>query len=1073
MSLDLPFDFQRVPGTTRQLRSHAFALPVGPNGDGLERLDRRALGMPEPSLSAAFGILLARYSGQTGISLRVCRGSAAAEGSSTRVLALDVGRTRTCREVLAQIRDFSDGAEQGSARIPLDSRYAGAGQAAILWLESEDDVSACRVDADLSLLITSGAEPRVAFLYDSSRFKASSIERFAGHLGVLLSGLGSNPDALVSELPLLRAEEQRWIESACDGSLRTLPPSFVHELIEQQAAAAPAAIAVRFREQSLTYGELNRRANQLARYLAQSKIGAGCRVLVCVEPAFDIVIALLGILKAGAVYVPLDPSYPPARIRAVLADTRPGLIITQDHLLARLPFGSEATLVLDGLPADDDALPAEAPVVEPSQIAYIYYTSGTTGSPKGIMASHANLLHYVRSAEQRYQIGQRDVMPAIARFSFSISLFELLSPLIAGGTLLLLEREHILDPARMAGTLAEVTIFHAGPSLLKGLLAYIRRHYPDSSAFSQVRHASSGGDMVPADLLEAMQVIFANAEIFVIYGSSEISCMGCTYPVPRGQRVTTSYVGKPFDNVAVRVLDGARNVLPAGIVGEIHFAGDGVIGGYLNRPELTAEKFVTIGGRRFYCTGDLGRLSEEGWLEILGRNDFQIKLRGMRVELAEVEYQLRRAPGVRDAVAAASEAGDQEKILVAYVVTERNETPEGAEKAARIAGIRRHMAQHLPDYMVPAVYVELDQLPVNHNMKVDRHALPKPTEADLRAGSGASLREPQTPTEKTLAALWRQLLGVERVGLDDNFFELGGHSMLAVMLSLEVQRALGIALEGMDILREPLAVLAAICERKLGISSPRAEVHVLGANAAPSLQICHFGADQSLYGVLHPRAFGAVSHAVLICGPVGQEHARARFVLTRLAKQLARQGIPSLSFDYFGCGDSLGDSADAGVGRWQTDIAQAHAELQRRTNAARVTAIGVRLGALLLCQAARRLELAKLVLWDPIRDGARYLAELAEMQRAYLRSTAPLRFWRWPRARPQARELLGSVYSEAAFRELEALALDPLLAEQRAPTRVWETLHVDCGWRDVGRLEDVIPDIGISSELARLVTEGQ
>jgi amino acid adenylation domain-containing protein len=1110
MSLDLPFDFYRVPGRARRLQSLPFALPPSDN-DTSSAFSPRVLGVPDPVLTAAFGILLARYNGQPTILLSLCRASATTEHGSTQMFALDVDPTRTGREALEQTRDLSHVRGQGSAPPMLGSTQdAAGGRAAIIWLESQSDAETCTVDAlvalehssargadaDLSLVIGPGAGSRAAFVYDSSLFRQSSIERFAGHLGVLLSSLSSSPDTLVSDLPLLLPAEQRWVESVCNGPAATVPTALVHELFSLQAAAAPEAIALRFRDQLLSYGELNRRANQLARYLADRNIGADCAVVVCVEPAFDIVVALLGILKAGAIYVPLDPTYPPARIRAILDDTRPELVITQHHLRARLELGREAVLVLDDLAVASGSSPDEDPqaTVEPGQIASIYYTSGTTGSPKGVMASQANLRHYIRTAQQRYQIDNRDVMPAIARFSFSISMFELLLPLVAGGTLILLEREHILDPGRMARTLGEVTIFHAGPSLLKGLVAYIRSHYQTFADFSGVRHASSGGDMVPPELLEGLKQIFANAEVFVIYGSSEISCMGCTYPVPRDRRVKTTYVGKPFDNVVVRVLDGSQNLLPVGIVGEIHFAGDGVTVGYLNRPELTTEKFVMLGSQRYYRTGDRGRLSKDGWLEILGRNDFQVKLRGMRVELGEVESHLRGAPGVRDAVVMARAAADADKMLVAYIVIEQNGAP--AQKSACIAAIRRHMRTHLPDYMVPAVYVELERLPVNHNMKLDRLALPEPNESDLRALSGASVREPQSATEKTLASIWQKLLGLREVGIDDNFFELGGHSMLAVMLSLEVERALGVPLEGMDILREPLGVLAAICDRRLGAPSPSADTRKPASRAAEPREIFHFGEGNSLYGVLHGSRRGALD-AALICGPVGQEQVRTGFVLSRLAKQLARDGVPTLTFDYFGCGDSLGDSVDANVGRWQADIAQAHAELRRRTNGARVTAIGVRLGALLLCQVAPELKIEKLLLWDPVHDGAAHGAELVAMQRSYLRSVAHLGFWRRQRrARRPATELLGTTYSDAAFRELKALTLAPLLLEQHPsirslltaqPTRHGahslpneasgnypdEWLDVDCGWRDIARLEDVIPDTAISSTLAALVREGR
>ncbi|HEU4536845.1 MAG TPA: AMP-binding protein, partial [Polyangiaceae bacterium] len=369
---------------------------------------------------------------------------------------------------------------------------------------------------------------------DASRFRRASVERFAGHLRTLLAAVAARPDEPVARLPLLTPEEQAWLEAACEGRARPLPAEPAHRLFERRAAEDPGAVAVRYRDEALTYGELNRRANRLARHLVAAGLGAESRVAVCVEPSFDIAVALLGVLKAGAVYVPVDPTYPAARVRAIVDDTRPALVVSRGRLVERLGLGEFAVFSFDdeervlGDRAGDDLGVA----VDPNQTAYIYYTSGTTGKPKGVMASHANLTAYVDVARERYGITRRDVMPAIARFSFSISMFELMSPLAAGGTLVVLDREHVLDPARIARTLAEVTIFHAGPSLLKHLVPYVKTHYESFAAFAGVRHASSGGDMIAPELLEALKEIFSEAEVFVIYGCSEVSCMGCTYPVP-------------------------------------------------------------------------------------------------------------------------------------------------------------------------------------------------------------------------------------------------------------------------------------------------------------------------------------------------------------------------------------------------------------------------------------------------------------------------------------------------------------------------------------------------------------
>jgi len=1113
-SLELPFDHYPTPGQKTRLKSHVLR--------GLEPINHATAGAASEAewlsrASAAFAVLLARYSAQLALSLQFsrARGPLHCAVTVTRTHTVELGRAATVDDIVQQTRGIFAALDAASEPEPTASARCGddpaGGRAAIIWADSGQSGELAQavesgslaqlgagVDADLVLLVARG-EQKLTLLYDANSFEPRTIERLARHFGALLAHFASSPRALVWELPLLDAAELRWLESVCDGPARPVTGGLAHQLFEQQAAEHPEGVAVRFLEQHLSYGELNRRANRLAHFLARLGLAPGSAVVVCVEPGFEIVIALLGILKAGAAYVPLDPSYPAARRRAILDDTRPALVITQHHLKSALDWAEGQLRSLEDIETEihgEDAEQNPHTIIAPEQTAYIYYTSGTTGTPKGVAGSQRNLLHYVKSAEWRYGLSHHDTMPAIARFSFSISMFELLSPLVVGGTSLILERAHILDPARMSRTLGEVTIFHAGPSLLKGLVAYIRKHYPDYSAFSGVRHASSGGDMVPPELLEALKEIFANAEVFVIYGCSEIACMGATYPVPRDARIAKTYVGRPFENVIVRVLDAADDLLPPGVIGEILFAGEGITLGYLNRPELTAEKFVTLGGRRFYRTGDRGRLSDDGWLEILGRSDFQTKIRGMRVELGEVEHALRRAPGVRDAVAVARDSPEQqEKMLVAYIVMDaENGGDLPNDQATRLAAIRRHLVDQLPEYMIPARYVELDALPLNHNMKVDRRALPEPSDADLRRASRASVRLPETATARTLGAIWQKLLRVEQVGLDDNFFELGGHSLLAVQFSLEVEEGLGVRLEGMDILRESLAVLAAICDAQLGIKNPVASAPALAPSTPDVAEIFHFGRAHSLYGVFRGSTLKPPAEAVLICGPVGQEQVRARFVLSRLAKQLASAGMPSLLFDYFGCGDSLGDGSNADPQRWQSDIREAYDELRRRSNATRISAIGVRLGALLLSQVATDLELAKVVLWDPICDGARYGAELVELQRAYLRSLVHLGFWSRRRTRARENELLGIGYSDAGVRKLKGLSISPLLAERAAELR-WlttrarapdtaaldrlspnrrchtEDLDFDCGWRDLTCLEDVIPDVSISSTLARMVRE--
>jgi acyl carrier protein len=403
------------------------------------------------------------------------------------------------------------------------------------------------------------------------------------------------------------------------------------------------------------------------------------------------------------------------------------------------------------------------------------------------------------------------------------------------------------------------------------------------------------------------------------------------------------------------------------------------------------------------------------------------------------------------------------------------------------------MADTVPDYMVPVMYVELASLPLNHNLKLDRHALPDPDPAAERTARAPRLRAPETPTEQRLAAIWQAVIGSSPIGLDDNLFELGADSLLAMEMIVRVERELGVRIDGMDVLRESLEVIAAICDRRSGTAVVRqAPTRASsgpggpggpGGTGGPGVEIFHF---DGLYGVLHGD--GPADDAVMICPPIGQEAVRARFVLTRVARSLAARGTPALMFDYHGLGDSAGDSIDATPARWQRDIAAARAELVRRTRATRVTALGVRLGATLLATAG--IEAARLVLWDPVCRGAAWYDEQAALHRRYLAGQHHLRRGRRPAPIPGGEEQLGVVYSNAAVRALRRLEVGRLdgvpirwlathdtahqaqarAAIAAAPGGRFDTIELDCAWRDVARLEDIVPDLGIVRQLVELVT---
>ncbi|HSC86076.1 MAG TPA: amino acid adenylation domain-containing protein [Polyangiaceae bacterium] len=676
----------------------------------------------------------------------------------------------------------------------------GSSDVLVAFVEPTDDPGALdEFVGALAFVFTSNEQGHLLRLgYDSAAFLPTTIERIARHLSTLLAGLAEHPECAVAQLPLLTDTETRFFleewNDASQADSHALAPLPLRRWVAHRAHLSPERTALRHRERSLSYAELDSRANRLAHHLLQLGIAKGDRVAVCVAPSFDIVVALLALFEVGAVHVPLDPTYPVERLTTILADVEPRLILAHEEFRARLHAPGVPFFALDVQAAELDVYPSEATGIDiqPSDLAYVIYTSGTTGLPKGVMTNHANLTHFVKVAVDKYELDERDVVPAMARFSFSITMFEMFLPLVVGAELVLLDRDHVVDFPRLAETLRRCTLVHSSPSLLRKFVAYARDEGVPASHFDNLRHVSSGGDFVSADLLESLKPLFRRAELFVIYGCSEIACMGCSFAVPREQTLTRSKVGTPFPNVRVRILDARGNLVPIGVAGEVHFAGAGVTPGYFKRPALTEERYVNWGGERYYRTGDVGRYDAEGNVELLGRSDFQIKLRGMRIELGDIEAALRRAPGVRDAVAAAHTPVGREKLLVAYLVLDGD---------AELPPIRTYLTQQLPDYMVPSAFVLLPALPVNMNMKLDRKALPEPTAEDFLRH--LTLVPAANDHERRLLAIWQRVLGTTAVGVCDNFFEAGGDSLMALPLMIEIERAFGVVLPMSLLLTEP------------------------------------------------------------------------------------------------------------------------------------------------------------------------------------------------------------------------------------------------------------------------------
>jgi amino acid adenylation domain-containing protein len=478
----------------------------------------------------------------------------------------------------------------------------------------------------------------------------------------------------------------------------------------------------------------------------------------------------------------------------MVEDAQVGVVVTETGTAAALPAGAARVVSLD---VDREAIARgsednPANDVRPEQLAYVLYTSGSTGKPKGVLVEHRNLVSTLRASQHAFNFRPEDTTACVSAFSFDIFLFELLCPLLAGGRCLLLAGDSVLDAALVRAALKEVTVIHAVPALMRQLVA-LAGEAGEAGGGGHIRQVFVGGDAVPPELLADMQAAFPHARIDVLYGPTEATIICAHYTVERGRPVEHQMIGRPMQNVVLRLCDKRGNVVPVGVLGEIYIGGAGVARGYLHNAELTREKFVELDGERYYRSGDLGWRLPDGNIAFAGRGDAQVKVRGFRIELSEVEAVLGSHPKVRDAVVLAREDGRRGKQLVAYVVP----TDDGATSTSEL---RSYVQARLPEHMLPAAFVVLDELPLTPHGKVDRRALPPPgqTRAELRAAYAA----PRTPVETALAEIWAHVLELERVGIHDNFFELGGDSIISIRL-LAKARQRGLEFSARQLFQHP------------------------------------------------------------------------------------------------------------------------------------------------------------------------------------------------------------------------------------------------------------------------------
>ncbi|MEV4777631.1 amino acid adenylation domain-containing protein [Burkholderia sp. LMU1-1-1.1] len=838
--LEMPTDFQRPPVRGFRGAVSRLAVPAGLH-DSLAAFNQRHGTTSFMTLFAVFNLLLHRYSGQTDV-LLACpaanREPLAAAGTiglfaNTMVMRTRMNAGDTFRELLAQVRASSLAClehqsfpfeklvellqpARSASRAPLvqamfvfqEKLYGGAVNERLRCAVHEDGNDEAKYELTLEVQDREqGLELRLS--YNTDLYAQGSAERLLRQFVLLLEQALDDPGRALGAFELSGATDRalmtHWNATA-DGT----PPDTVLRLFERQAAATPDAPALASWERGLTYGELDRSANQLAHHLIAADVGlapgAGRWVGVHLEPTADLIVTLLAILKTGAAYVPLDPGFPRERLADIIADAGLALIVTQRSHLPRLPACEVPLVVVDDERAQVARRPAGPPVAaaDPHSLMYVMYTSGSTGRPKGVKVPHAGVCNYVQWMRSRFPLRPGDKVLGRTSINFDISVWEIFLPLIAGAQLHLGRRDQLLAPETLGALIRTngITQIQFVPSAL--------RAFADAGQLPlcpSLRRIFCGGEALSLTLQDDVLASY-NGELHNLYGPTEASIYVCHWACRRGERLRSVPIGRPVANTVIHILDAALRPVPIGMVGELYIGGVQVAHGYHQRQELTARVFIPdpftylpsgpaapAPPATLFKTGDLGRYWHDGTIEFLGRADRQVKVRGYRIELAEIEHHLLRHPGVRHAIVLAREDRPGDVRLVAYL---QAATAGGADPAA----LRLHLKRTLPDYMIPAAFVELEAMPLLPNNKTDMAALPRPEYRQAPVVTTAAHRY-ATATELALAAIWESVLGGADFGPEDSFFDVGGHSLLmAMMRSLIVQR-LQVEVSNIDLFQYP------------------------------------------------------------------------------------------------------------------------------------------------------------------------------------------------------------------------------------------------------------------------------
>jgi amino acid adenylation domain-containing protein len=832
-ALELPTDRPRPAAPSYK----GARLPLSLSKDlvaSLEALGRREGATLYMTLLGALQVLLSRWSGQDDIAVgspiagRTHRKTEGMIGFflNTLVMRTDLSGDPTFTELLGRVKNVALGAythqdlpfEKLVAELQPErdlSRHAlfqvmftlqnqplsSVQLPGLSWKQAPMPATTSKVDLAIEFF-EMGSYLHGSVEYATDLFDSETIERLAGNFKTLLEGVATDAERPIWELPLLSDAERRQILREWNATEAEYPrEKCLHELFEEQAQRTPDSVAVVYEDAHLSYGELNARANRVAHHLRSLGVGPDSRVGVGIERSLEMMVGLLAALKAGAAYLPIEPGHPRARLAHMLEDAKPHALLTQESLLEQLPPTSATALRLDR----DWEIFAAASQDNPhrnfnsNNLAYVIYTSGSTGQPKGVQITHRAVINLLVALGEQLDIARFDRLLAVTTLSFDIAALELFLPLMVGARVMIAGREIAADGSQLIMSLKDsgATIMQATPATWRMLLDAGWQGEKDLKI-------CCGGEALPSALAD--QLLDCGGELWNLYGPTETTIWSASCRIQKGEGKVS--IGRPIANTEVYLLDAWMQPAPVGVIGEIYLGGDGLARGYWNRFEMTAEKFVPNGlsgakGERLYRTGDLGRYRADGVVEYLGRIDGQLKIRGYRMELGEVESVLGQHPHVSEAVVAPHEEsgkdGGEIKRLVAYLVLKQGLIFEDDE-------LRAYLRQRLPEYMIPSVFVALEELPLTLNGKVDRRALPAP---EPGAYGARGYEAPVGEIETRLAELWSEVLGVEQLGRQDKFFDLGGHSLLANKLVHWINREMGVEITLRDVFVYPrLSMLA-------------------------------------------------------------------------------------------------------------------------------------------------------------------------------------------------------------------------------------------------------------------------